>query len=55
MRVIDKGARPALPPSSAVPAEYVALMQSCWSQKAVDRPSFTQALARLVNMAAVRK
>ena len=34
------------------PEEYTKLLVDCWAQKPQGRPSFSQALARLVNMSA---
>lgn len=46
MAIIEKGARPAIPPHFG-PPKLVELIKRCWSEKPSDRPSFQQITAAL--------
>ena len=46
MAIIEKGARPAIPPQFG-PPKLVELIKRCWSEKPSDRPSFQQITAAL--------
>ena len=50
MRAVDRGERPPVPPSPECPPDYVALMEACWSREPEKRPTFKDALQRLVSM-----
>jgi Protein tyrosine and serine/threonine kinase len=45
-----QGTRPAVPPGT--PADYAALMQACWQDNPVKRPTFEQVLLQVKRMLA---
>ena len=44
---VSAGERPPLPSSDSVPLPLIALMQQCWAEDALARPSFAQVLDAL--------
>ena len=54
IEVVDRKARPEMPPLDKLPGgelclhdEYIELMEDCWAQDPLARPSFEAVIARL--------